>query len=189
MNNHIRLTEPAIACEAEYRAYLAEFVAQNEPATFYREPEGTFAEFVAQLAREARGEGLEDWMVPQHTFWCLRDDGRMVGVIKVRHRLTPALEACGGHIGYFVRPSERGKGYATRILALALEHVQALGLSRVLLTCHTANRASARVIEKNGGVLAGEGISPRDGEPHLRYWITLCTAVPPWSSQAQQDAP
>ena len=70
---------------------------------YYRLPGDDFVEFVAQLGREARGEGLEDWMVPQNTLWAMRR-GRMVGVLKLRHRLNPALEKYGGHIGYFVRP-------------------------------------------------------------------------------------
>ena len=127
---NLQLINPTTDFKQEYLAFIAEFVERQEPAMFYRLPGEDFAAFVAQLGREARGEGLEDWMVPQHTFWAVRD-GQMVGVLKLRHRLTPALENRGGHIGYFVHPSARGQGIATRMLALALLKARALGITRV----------------------------------------------------------
>jgi predicted acetyltransferase len=83
------------------------------------------------------------------------------------------LEHYGGHIGYFIRPSERDKGYGTRMLILALDEARKLGLSQVMMTCNINNLASARGIEKNGGVLASQGISRVSGKLISRYWITL----------------
>jgi predicted acetyltransferase len=168
----LQLLTPTTDYEEEYQAFIAEFVERQEPAAFYRLPGDHFGEFVAQLGREARGEGLEDWMVPQQTLWAVRE-GQIVGVLKLRHRLTPALENRGGHIGYFVRPSARGQGVATRMLALALPQARALGLIRVLLTCDIANHASARVMVKNGGVRTSDSTDPDTGLPLARYWIDL----------------
>ena len=39
-------------------------------------------------------------------------DDRLVGIMDFRRPLTETLARTGGHIGYSVRPSERGKGYA-----------------------------------------------------------------------------
>lgn len=175
MDDEVQLIAPTTDLEVEYRAFVAEFVAREEPAMYYRLPDGDFTEFVAQLGREARGEGLPDWAVPQNTFWAVCDR-RLVGVLKLRHRLTPALETYGGNIGYFVRPSARGQGHATRMLALALDQSQALGLTRVLLTCNIDNHASARVMVKNGGVRCSDGIHPDTGQPIARYWIALGSA-------------
>ena len=47
----------------------------------------------------------------------------------------------------------------------------ALGLNRVLIPCLADNIASARTIERNGGVL--EGIRDTGHSPVRRYWITL----------------
>jgi len=172
MNDTLQLLDPTIDLEQEYRAYNDEFIAREEPEMFYRLPGDDFAEFVAQLQREARGEGLPDWAVPQNTYWAVCGH-RMVGVLKLRHRLTPALDKCGGNIGYFVRPSARGQGHATRMLAIALQQARALGLSRVLLTCNLDNHASARVMVKNGGMRATDGVHPDTGLPLARYWIEL----------------
>lgn len=173
MLDNLTLIDPTIDLADEYYAFIGEFIGREENSFQIRQPDGDFAAFVKQMAREARGEGMPDWCVPQHTFWCVRDDVRMVGLIKVRHYLTPALEDLGGHIGYAIRPSERRKGYATHMLYLALAKARTFGLQRVLVTCDKANRPSARVIEKNGGVLTSEGCNPGNGQPHLRYWIEL----------------
>jgi predicted acetyltransferase len=54
---------------------------------------------------------------------------------------------------------------------MLVEARAALGVDRVLIPCLADNLASARTIERNGGVL--EGI--RDGEhgPVRRYWVDL----------------
>ena len=83
------------------------------------------------------------------------------------------LEVEGGHIGYAVRPSARGRGVATHLLALTLLEARRRGLSRVLLTCDDDNRASARVIEKNGGREIEPTISPRSGKVVRRFWIDV----------------
>ncbi len=76
-----------------------------------------------------------------------------------------------GHIGDGVRPSERGKGLGTKMIALALDECRKLGIREVLMCCDKDNVASARTIEKNGGVLENEVLD--DGVPVLRYWIKL----------------
>jgi hypothetical protein len=59
---------------------------------------------------------------------------------------------------------------ATWALRSVLVRAPALGLRKVLVTCGDSNLASARVIEKAGGVLE----DVRDTELGLtrRYWIT-----------------
>jgi predicted acetyltransferase len=56
-------------------------------------------------------------------------------------------------------------------LRSVLPEARALGLQKVLVTCHDDNLASARTIEKAGGVLE----DVRDTELGLtrRYWIAL----------------
>ena len=65
-----------------------------------------------------------------------------VGRVSLRHRLNAGLEAWGGHIGYEVRPSVRGRGYGHALLAGMLPHARTLGLERVLLHCDDSNAAS-----------------------------------------------
>lgn len=103
-------------------------------------------------------------------------DGKVVGIIDLRHRLNGFLLRFGGNIGYSVLPQERGKGYATQMLRLMLEECRALGLEKVLVTCDKENIPSSRTILANGGILENEvadeaGLS-RSGTIR-RYWIRL----------------
>jgi predicted acetyltransferase len=70
-----------------------------------------------------------------------------------------------------VRPSARGRGVATWALREVLREATETGLDRVLLTCDVSNAASARVIERCGGVL--EDIRDTWLGRSRRYWITL----------------
>ena len=50
--------------------------------------------------------------VPARTFFLVRDtDRRIVGMINIRLCLNERLSHYGGHMGYSIRPTERGKGY------------------------------------------------------------------------------
>ena len=94
-------------------------------------------------------------------------DGEIVGRVSVRFELNDYLLEHGGHVGYGVAPAHRAQGYATEILRQALVILRAEGVERVLVTCDDDNVASARVIEKNGGVL--ESISPpQEGDRQVR---------------------
>ena len=135
--------------------------------------QGNIAAYIKRLKDFSQGIGLAEDVVPESTYWLVRDETVFVGFSRLRHRLVPALEHHGGHVGYAIRPSERRKGYGTRILALTLDKAREMGLDRLLVTCDTDNLASVRVIEANGGVLENQVISNRSGKMISRYWIAL----------------
>lgn len=117
-------------------------------------------------------EGDKNGWVPDTTFFCLdRDRNIFVGAVNIRHHLNDELMKTGGHIGDGVRPSERRKGYATAMIALALEECKKLGISRVLICCDKDNIGSAKSIISNGGQLENE--VEEDGNIVQRYWIEL----------------
>lgn len=125
-----------------------------------------FAQYLAQLDVDKPTDGL----VPDSTFFALdTDTDTFVGAVNIRHYLSERLLACGGHIGDGVRPSRRGEGIGTQMIALALEACKRRGITRVLMVCNRQNIASARTIQKNGGVLENEVVI--DGEILQRYWI------------------
>lgn len=170
----IHLIEPTLEMEQAYRDYLREFIEAGEDGSLYHQLEeiSDVPASIRKLQDHARGVNLpQDW-VPSSAYWALTEAGELVGEIEVRHRLTPALEDFGGHIGFAVRPGHRQKGHATQMLALVLEKARAMGLKRVLITCDPKNTGSARAIQKNDGKLATESVA-RNGRMTSRYWIDL----------------
>lgn len=126
---------------------------------------------IEELTNFRLGKGLPDNWVPASTYWLIEDNRRIIGTVNIRHRLNEALAFRGGHISYYVRPSERGKGYGTQLLSLALERCREMGMEKVLITCKKDNIPSAKIIKKHGGVLTSEGV---DGPEIIqRYWIQL----------------
>jgi len=110
-------------------------------------------------------------LVPATVFFGMHN-GKIVGMLQIRHKLNERLLKTYGHIGYGVRPSERRKGYATQILAAALVKCREMGLDKVLISCDKQNMGSARTIIKNGGVLTNEFIDI-DGSTVQQYWIAI----------------
>jgi predicted acetyltransferase len=130
-----------------------------------------FSAWVEQLLLEA------DTSVPPQegrvhaNYWWISQGGTYLGTITLRHELTEFLLRAGGHIGYGVRPSARGRGVATWALRAVLPHASALGLERVLVTCDDTNLASAQVIMKAGGIL--QDVRLTELGLTRRYWITV----------------
>lgn len=108
--------------------------------------------------------------------WLVNED-EFIGCADIRHFLTDRLLLSDGHIGYEVRFSKWNKGYGTKLLAMSLQYAKKhFHFDQVLVTCDEKNLASARVIEKNGGVLENAIETTDDnGRTHRtkRYWIAL----------------
>ena len=114
----------------------------------------------------------KDGKVPDSVFFLLdKERNILLGAVNIRHYLNEGLLKNGGHIGDGVRPSERRKGIATKMIAMALEKCIELGIDKVLMVCDKDNIASAKSIINNGGVLENEIV---EGDlVEQRYWIEL----------------
>lgn len=150
---------------------LDEWKATGEkiiPYTIGRLDYNDFEYYCNNLEWKVNGGGL----VPDSTFFCLDEERNIVvGAVNIRHYLNEALLLNGGHIGDGVRPSERRKGIATKMIALALDECRKLGIPKVLMVCNKDNIGSAKSIINNGGVLENEVVV--DGVVEQRYWIDL----------------
>ena len=137
--------------------------------------EDEFADQAAEWLTLAERTGMTPETWPQHIFWLVRGDNdarEILGTITIRPRLPEDRQQRFGHIGYEVRPSQRRKGYATRMLALALDEARSLGLEYARLVC-AKGHPSARVIEKNGGTLEAEWLSQTHDMTYQTWRIEL----------------
>lgn len=130
-----------------------------------------YHDFDAYLESLKESEPKEGYVHASTFFVYDRERDILVGAVDIRHSLNEALLLDGGHIGDGVRPSERRKGYATAMIALALDECRKLGIEKVLMVCNKENTGSAKSIQNNGGVLENE--INVEGETVQRYWIQL----------------
>lgn len=164
----------------EYRRQLTDMLTEwkrdiiinNTDHSPWRIWQGDFHDFDHYLEVLGAQPAPQSGLVPDTTLFCLdRDRNIFVGAVNIRHYLNDGLLRTGGHIGDGIRPSERRKGYATAMIALALEECRRLGIRRVLMCCDRDNIGSAKSIIRNGGVLENE--VEEDGHITQRYWIQL----------------
>ena len=165
---HLRAFEAALTggwSPSSTRDVTAEVLEEirADPGRYLAEQNGQTAGVVRQP------DGTSVPRLPGRVFWIW--DSTFCGSINVRY--LPGTEELpphvSGHVGYSVVPAKRNRGYATQALRLVLPVARGFGLSRVRVTCDPGNLASRRVIERNGGVLSGEG--QLHGEPKLEFGI------------------
>ena len=106
-----------------------------------------------QLARKYQRVSLYD--TPTITYILYVCD-KPVGYICIRTEIDDNWKKWSGNFYYAIRLSERRKGYATKILELALDEFRKFGFDEIYGQSSKGNIASAKVIENNGGVLVGE---------------------------------
>lgn len=175
--NEIILVKPSLEYAEQVMQLKAEIIEANDPDCFAGcsslENYDHIADWLEHRTRCENPALVPEGKVPSGAWLAVRtSDNRVVGMIDLRHHIDhPILGLWGGHIGYTVRPSERGKGYAREMLRLDLENARALGLKRVMVTCSPSNPASERTILACGGIFEKDVLV--DGEIIRRYWIEL----------------
>lgn len=158
---------------------LAEFLADladgenGFSGTVVHNGEATLQEYLQSCCDQTDETKLKPGLVPQTVFWLLDSEDTVVGMVKVRHRLAASTRINGGHIGFYVHPSHRGKGYGKHALALALSELRRIGESKALITVYPENMPSIKIVEVNGGQFEDTIVDPRTGHNVNRYWIRL----------------
>ena len=173
----MRLVRPDMAYAAEIMAYRAEslelapYVNGAFELAGYTDPAAwiTRCEARTDPARVPEGDvEADEWLM-------VDEDSRIFGMVNIRRNLDdPFFAEYAGHIGYSIRPSERGKGYGTIQLSLALDKCRDLGLTKVLVSCDPDNEASRRTILACGGIFERLTlVTPEHPDQLERYWISL----------------
>ena len=110
-----------------------------------------YTEWVEKVNRNS--EIADDEWGRYYLYLVFDDDNKLVGLLNIRFDLTDELREIYGDIGYGVRPSERRKGHATRMLKFALDICREKNMKNVILGCYENNYGSNKTIMKNGGFL------------------------------------
>lgn len=119
--------------------------------------DSSYSEWLKKVLADIDLANIEPGRVPALTYFYVReDDDKIVGMINIRLALNDFLRSEGGHIGYCIRPTERGRHYATNMLKEAVNFCKIIGLNELILSCDKTNPASAGVIKNCGGCLDAE---------------------------------
>ena len=97
----------------------------------------------------------------RYYLYLVLDGGRLIGLLNIRYDLTMELREQYGDIGYGVRPSERRKGYGSKMLNYALKVCKEKNMTDVIVGCYENNYGSNRVIQNNGGVLYNTSVEEK----------------------------
>ena len=150
---------PDIHRKDEAIAYINEFYEYNSKINgagslhkYLNDYEGWLEKLQEDYTRTPSEE-----KVPARTYFLIRStDDRIIGMINIRLSLNEQLKKHGGHIGYSIRPTERGKGYNKINLYLGLKICQSYGIEKVKLDADKENPASWRTMEALGGINVSE---------------------------------
>jgi len=94
-------------------------------------------------------------------------------MINIRLSLNKKIKEWGGHIGYCIRPSERGKGYNKINLYLGLGVLDKHDEEVALLDAYLDNPASWKTMEVLGGVKIKEYFEENDNRKLVKYSINI----------------
>ena len=165
----MELRRPRLADKETVLEMMAEF-EQTQSAHdggFWDAENFVYEEWLEENLQAEAGLNIPENWVPSIQFVSFDDVGRALGFLNLRLRLNEGLLNYAGHIGYSIRPSERGKDYAKESLRQGLQVAKEKNIKRAMVTCSTENPASRAVILANGGELE----DVRNGTE--RYWIDV----------------
>ena len=165
----MELRRPTLEDKDAILEMIAEFEQVQSPhdGGFWDTENFVYEEWLEINMQKEMGINLPENRVPSIQFVSFDDVGHALGFLNLRLRLNEGLLNHAGHIGYSIRPSERGKGYAKEALRQGLQVAKEKNIKKALVTCSTENPASRAVIVANGGVFE----DVRNGVE--RYWIDL----------------
>ena len=163
------LRRPILADKETVLEMMTEFEKFQSPhdGGFWDTENFVYEEWLESNQNQEMGINLPEGWVPAIQLVAFSGKGQALGFLNLRLRLNNFLLEKGGHIGYSIRPSERGKGYAQEALRQGLQVAKEKNIKKALVTCSVNNPASRAVILANGGLIE----DVRNGVE--RYWIEV----------------
>ena len=143
-------------------SYLSELVCSSGGIKGFRFDDGLDFKGLVKRLNEYENIKFESYDKPNYPSYqymlVRKEDNKAVGAVEIRPYLTKHLDLdFEGNIGYSVSASERGKGYATIAMKLAMEKFLELNKTDdIVMCCYKENLGSKKVILKYGGELIEE---------------------------------
>lgn len=150
----IQLVRPTIEHKEQLLEFKQEFINAGETVINGSELLDrieVYEDWLEMVSQNANPETVNSDWVLTNTFLALDDSKKVIGIIDLRHELKGFLVDFG-NCGYSVRPSERRKGYATKMLQKLLDVAWANGIKELHLSVERNNEPSVKTIIRNKGV-------------------------------------
>jgi predicted acetyltransferase len=159
-----QLVEPSVRYNKSWLELMTEPESYTAfAAKFLKEPDLTA---YLQIIQQEKEGNLRTDSVPRTILW-LVDGEDIIGRASIKHTLPDSLRL-RGHIGYYIRPKYRKKGYGYAICEMTVKEAKKLGITKIVISALEHNIGSRKIIEKNGGVF--EGISTSDDGSKLAMY-------------------
>ena len=172
----MKLIQPKIEWKTELQAFRQEFIdadSEMDGCMSLRRLDN-IEKWLEQIERISSEETCPSTFVPSTQFIYVREeDNKIIGVLQIRRTLNEYLSKYSGHIGYSVRPSERRKGYAKKMLSDAIPYCREYGIHTLIVACLEDNEASRKTILHNGGIYESTVELPDNRGRLERYQIHI----------------
>lgn len=168
----LRLVEPDPSHKEQYEDMMAEWEKYGG-----RLNPGALRRWSNSRQRQVTYEEWLDWIAADKAHWqelfFLSDGRKIYGAITIRAGKNSSAVGLDGHCGYGIRPSERRKGLAGKMLAMALPMMRDRGINPIIITCDKDNVGSAKTVLSNRGELVREVRGERTGNVVQVFEIRL----------------
>lgn len=135
--------------------------------------EDDFKNILIELANRKNGKHADlDWYKDSYYFLAF-DNNVLIGMGCIRNNLTKKGYDVWGNIAYGVRPSQRQKGYGTKIARQLVVKCKELGMKEIILCHYEDNVISPKIFNKIGAKYTNSANSTASDKKIKRYKIAL----------------
>ena len=124
------------------------FYSEATPLGF--KDEEHYREWLNRLINLNIGTTLKEGEIPQSTFFMFQGT-RIVGYLTIKRKLINHVPI--GQVYINIRPSDRKKGFGTKLLVAALNKCREINLKQALISCPEESPGGIKLIEKANGRL------------------------------------
>ena len=176
--DNIKLIKPSKEYFKQYKEMMDEWIMEGSriapwPLHLKYHTEELYNDMLKRIDEVEKGINLDGY-ASSTTYWLYdKDNNKIIGASNLRHYLDDLGTKYWGHIGYGIRPSERGKGYGTLLLNLTLEKAKEFNLERVMLGAYEGNIGSWKLMERCNGKYLETVYEDETGLPIKKYYIDI----------------